>query len=219
MPTPSDRSAADRVSMLLVACTVALLGSCRSSDTGSPGTPRDPHQPPAGSVVSGPDVPYTGSVVKGLQMSPHPKWVHEQPSSAMRKAQFALPRAEGDAQDASLVVYHFGSSSGGSKEANLERWASQFEQPDGRTSSDVLRSLTRKVNGLDVLDIELSGTYVAETAPGSGVRVREEGWRLLASIVDTPGGPYYVKLVGPGRTVERWTAEYRAFISGLRYDG
>src|ERR1700730_6362397 len=35
-------------------------------------------------------------------------WVTEQPSSKMRAAQYKLPKAEGDSEDASLVLYYFG---------------------------------------------------------------------------------------------------------------
>ncbi|MBI5361961.1 MAG: hypothetical protein HZA53_02205 [Planctomycetes bacterium] len=151
---------------------------------------------------------------RGLVLHAEPGWQVETPSSSMRRAQYLLPRAEGDAQDAALVVYHFGTS-GGSKEANIERWKSQFEGAGG--SVELTQSNRRNANGLDVLDVAASGTYVAETAPGSGVRVNEPGWRMLASIVDTPEGPYYVKLVGPGRTVEKWSASYRAFVSKLAF--
>lgn len=193
----------------MLAASIALFASSCAS--------RAHDRETASASPSSSTAPATAATTSGeLRLSPPSEWTPVATTSAMRKAQYALPRAEGDAQDASLVVYFFGGQ-GGSREANLERWAAQFEQPDGRASKDVLTSSTRKVNGLDVLDVQLSGTYVAETAPGSGVRVREEGWRMLASIVDTPKGPYYVKLVGPGRTVERWSSAYRAFVSRLEY--
>ena len=151
-----------------------------------------------------------------LQFTAPPGWVAETPSSKMRKAQYTLPRAEGDAADASLVLYYFGSGGGGGREANLERWAGQFEQPDGSDSSARMKSSDRTVNGLAVTDVDLSGTYVAETAPGSGERVREEGWRMLASIVETPAGPYYAKLVGPEKTVAHWKASYEAFVGSFK---
>src|SRR3989442_5726999 len=56
-------------------------------------------------------------------------WVSESPSSKMRVAQYKLPKATGDAEDASLVVYYFGPAQGGSVEANIDRWISQMEQP------------------------------------------------------------------------------------------
>ena len=129
----------------------------------------------------------------------------------MRKAQFRLP-GEGGAADASLVVYHFGASGGGGVEANLERWAGQFEQPDGSSSRAAMKSTARTLKGVPVTDVDLGGTYVAETSPGSGERVREEGWRMLASILQSSAGDYYVKLVGPAPTIARWEASYERFV-------
>jgi hypothetical protein len=129
----------------------------------------------------------------------------------MRKAQFRLPGAEGNG-DATLVVYYFGAGGGGGVEANLERWAGQFEQPDGSDSHAAMKSSKRTVKGVSVTDVALGGTYVAETSPGSGERLREEGWRMLASILEVPSGAHYVKLVGPAATVARWEASYKSFI-------
>ena len=43
---------------------------------------------------------------------PPAEWLQETVSSPMRLAQFALPRAEGDVEDAELVVFYFGGSGG-----------------------------------------------------------------------------------------------------------
>lgn len=180
----------------------SALGGCRSSIDSA-----------ARAAGSGADRPAATSE-RGLVVHTQPGWEAETPSSTMRKAQFLLPRADGDAKDASLVVYHFGTG-GGSKEDNIERWKGQFEGVGGHV--ELTQTHRRNANSLDVLDVAASGTYVAETAPGSGVRVNEPGWRMLASIVDTPEGPYYVKLVGPGRTVEKWSSSYRAFVSTLAF--
>lgn len=139
-------------------------------------------------------------------------WVADTPSSTMRKAQFRLPGAAGEA---SLVVYHFGPQAG-TLEANLERWAGQFEQPDGVESQARMTRTQRRVDDLDVLVVDLSGTYVAETFPGSGERVREEGWRMLAAVIETPEGPYYAKLVGPAASVAEHSTRFDAFLEALR---
>src|ERR1700704_1901997 len=49
-------------------------------------------------------------------------WVVEKPSSEMRLAQYKLPKADGDSEDALLIVYYFGPGQGGTPEANIERW-------------------------------------------------------------------------------------------------
>jgi hypothetical protein len=142
-------------------------------------------------------------------------WVVETPTSGMRKAQFRLPHAESDADDASLVVYYFGGQAG-SLQANLDRWCGQFEQPDGKASADVMKSSTRAVNGIQVHEVDLSGTYVAETAPGSGERVHKDGWRMLAAVFEAKDGPYYAKLVGPSATIAKWEPSFRKFVEAAR---
>ena len=151
-----------------------------------------------------------------LQFGAPPDWAPEETTSAMRKAQYRLPHAEGDEEDGQLVVYFFGGGGGGTLEANLERWASQFEQPDGTASKERLEVTHRDVAGMAVTEASLTGTYVAETAPGSGVRVNEPGWRMLAAIVESDHGPYYVKLVGPEKTVGRWEDAFRRYVSSAR---
>jgi hypothetical protein len=149
-----------------------------------------------------------------LTFTAQPGWMVETPTSSMRKAQYRLPGSDG-AADAVLVVYHFGAGGGGGVEANLERWAGQFEQPDGSDSRATMRTSTRNLNGMDVTEVDLAGTYVAETSPGSGEHVREEGWRMLAAILPAPEGAYYAKLVGPAVTIARWQASFESFLEGV----
>ena len=79
-----------------------------------------------------------------------------------------------------------------------------------------MQQSTRTVAGMEVVDTDLSGTYIAETSPGSGERVNKEGWRMLASIVEHADGPWYVKLVGPQQTIAKWQASYTAFVGSMR---
>lgn len=188
-------------SLCLFLVSGAVLGCATKSST-----------PPAPSATKDPT---TMTASSPAAFPAQEGWIVEAPSSAMRKAQFRLPRASGDTEDASLVVHYFGGQ-GGSFQANLDRWCGQFEQPDGKPSSEVLKSSTRTVNGLQVHEADLSGTYVAETAPGSGQHVREEGWRMLAAIFEAKDGPYYAKLVGPAATVAKWEPSFRKFVEAAR---
>lgn len=197
-----------------LSCLVLIaLASCASEQqpaapvTAPPAAPA----PPVAKQVAAP----APATAPALIVTAQPGWVVEQPTSEMRKAQYRLPHVAGDDEDASLIVYYFGGQ-GGSKEANLQRWASQFEQPDGGSSEDEMQSRTRSINDLEVFDADLSGTYVAETAPGSGERVNKPDWRMLASIVDTKEGPWYFKLVGPTATVTKWESSYDTCIMGLK---
>lgn len=163
---------------------------------------------PAPQAVHAPGTP--------LVFTPPADWKVEKPSSGMRAFQAKLPKVEGDSEDAELIVYHFGSTGGGTVEQNIERWCSQFEQAEGKKSSEVVTRSERKVAGLDVTDVSLSGKYVAETAPGSGVRLDKPGYAMLASIIRGADGDYYAKLTGPAKTIEHHAAAYRNFISSLK---
>lgn len=143
-------------------------------------------------------------------------WTAETPTSSMRKAQYRLPRAEGDGEDGECVVYYFGAGGGGGVEPNLERWCGQFEQPDGGDSRAVMVRAERMVAGMKVHEVELAGTYVAETTPGSGVRVNKPGFALRGAILESDHGAYFLKLTGPAATVAQHAKAFRELVSGVR---
>jgi len=144
-------------------------------------------------------------------------WVSKPPASRMRLAEFALPKADGDAEDASLGIFYF-SGQGGSVQANLDRWTSQMSQPDGRASKDVAKTSRLDSGGLAITIVDVPGTYVAETSPGSAERFNKPGFRLRAAVVEGKGGPYFVKLTGLAKTVARWDESFLAFLKSLRVE-
>jgi hypothetical protein len=135
----------------------------------------------------------------------------------MRTAQYVLPRAEGDPEDGSLVVFYFGAGQGGSTQANLDRWIGQMEQPDGTPSTSKARTEKLKVGTLPVTILDVSGTFTGEMSPGSGVRNNQSNYRMQAAVIETPGGPYFVKLVGPQKTLAKWEREFRKFIESAEF--
>ena len=152
-----------------------------------------------------------------LRFKAPPEWVVEKPSSSMRLAQYKLPKVDGDAEDASLVLYFFGTNQGGSVQANVERWISQMEQPDGSSSAKKAKQESLTVNQLKIATIDLTGTYIAETAPGSSVRHNNPDFRLRAAVIETPKGPHYVKLVGPSKTVSHWDKAFNAYLQSFEF--
>lgn len=142
-------------------------------------------------------------------------WVSKPPASSARVAEFTLPKANGDAEDAAVAVFFF-PGQGGTVQANLDRWIGQFAQPDGSLSKDVAKTSKLESHGLAITLIDLSGTYVAELSPGSAEHYNKPGFRMRAAVVQTPDGPYFVKLTGPAKTVTRWDASYMTFLKSLR---
>lgn len=149
-----------------------------------------------------------------LQFTVPAGWKVQTPTSTMRKAQFLLPRAGSDAEDAALVLFHFGGE-GGSKAANFERWGTYF-RPAGGGAPQPLATTTRSVNDLEVTEASASGTLDLSQVQGMGSGFREN-YAMLVAYVETPTGPYFARLLGPAATVNHWEASFREWISSLQH--
>jgi hypothetical protein len=142
-------------------------------------------------------------------------WLIEKPSSAMRTAQYKLPKAEGDSEDASLVLYYFGATEVGPPQANIDRWISQIKQGNG--ALDKAKTETMTVKGLKVTTVDVSGTYTAEMAPGTGNHRNDANYRLRGAVIATPKGNYFLKLVGPASTVARWERAFTDYLKSFEF--
>jgi hypothetical protein len=152
-----------------------------------------------------------------LQYTAPAAWKARTAASSMRVAEFIVPRAAGDAEDGELIVYFFGGS-GGSVDANIDRWVGQFRTAGGGPVATPSRTST-KSGSLTITAIDVSGTYVAEVRPGSTERLNKPDFRMRAAVVETPRGPYFVKFTGPARTVAQAmsSGDFERFIKSLRY--
>src|SRR5437762_2081904 len=159
----------------------------------------------------------TQSAAGELRFKAPDGWVTEKPSSGMRMAQYKLPKVEGDGEDGSAVLYYFGAMQGGSAQANIDRWISQMQQVDNSAAKDKAKTENLTVNGLKITSVDVSGTYTAEMAPGSGTFHNNANYRLLAAVVETPKGNYFLKLVGPAKTVGRWEQSVTYFVKSFEF--
>jgi hypothetical protein len=114
----------------------------------------------------------------------------------MRAATYTVPAAPGDKEDGECAVYYFGRGQGGSVHDNLERWISQFSPPQKDAQPQ-----KRTVNGLNVTEIDLSGTYTGAGGPMATTKTIKPGYRLLGAIVEAPEGLIFIKFTGPAKTV------------------
>src|SRR5260221_3683190 len=173
----------------------------------------------AGTVASAPSL---GTEVPGqtsgdLHYKIPEGWVTGQPSSKMRVAQFKLPKADGDIEDAELVLYYFGANQGGTAQANIDRWISQIQQADGSSSKDKSKTASLTVHGLKITTVDASGRYTAEMAPGSGKFYDNANYRLRPAGIETAKGNYFLKLVGPVKTVGRWDQSVTEFVKSFDF--
>ncbi len=144
-------------------------------------------------------------------------WVVEKPTSEMRRAQYKLPKVEGDGEDALVVVYYFGPGQGGTPEANIERWLNQVKQPDGSPSQAKARTDTMTVNGLKVSTVDVLGNYSGGMSMDSAPKDNKSIYRLRGAVIETPTGSYFVKLTGPEKTVGHWEQAYNDYIKSFEF--
>jgi len=137
------------------------------------------------------------------------------PPQQMRAVTYILAPAEGDADSAELAVFHF-PGTGGAKDANLQRWEGQFEQPDGSNSADLAVIKEMEVNGLKATTIELSGIYKVSAGPMMEVKGKKEGYRLMGAIVEGSQGSVFFKMVGPEKTVTSAKDQFMQMVGSIK---
>ena len=74
--------------------------------------------------------------IAGMKSKTPDNWKEEKPSSNMRLTQFKLPKAEGDPEDAELIIFYFQGGSGDA-EANLKRQLAKFKPAEGKDKVEV----------------------------------------------------------------------------------
>ncbi len=150
----------------------------------------------------------------GLRFSVPKSWTRVPAPSDVRAAQYKIPRAGSDTEDAELILFFFGKGKGGGVQDNLDRWYGQFTQPDGTRSKDAAVLTVRTVNGLRVTAVSLGGTYSAMTTPGQQA-VPKPGYRMLGVIVEGEEGPWFFKAAGPAATMDAARGDFDALAQSV----
>jgi hypothetical protein len=135
-------------------------------------------------------------------------WQAQSPASNFRLAQFRVPAAPG-ATDGEVVVFHFGAGQGGSAEANIARWTSQFTGANGGPASP--RRDAFRVGKLPVTVVELEGSYARGVGGVSGAPRPDQ--MLVAAVLEAPEGNVIFQLHGDRATV---AANRRAFLDMVK---
>ena len=145
-------------------------------------------------------------VIQGYASHVPATWTPTQLSSTMRVAQFALPAAAG-AEAGELAAFFFPAGKGGSHEANIERWASQFAKADGKPATPKIS--TSKHGDTKLTLVELQGTYSRGVGMGPTGDAKPEQ-SLLVAMVETPVGRIVLQMYGPSKTV---SAQRNSFLT------
>jgi len=124
----------------------------------------------------------------------------EQQRNFGRVAQFTIPKAKDDKADADMVVYFF-KGGGGDAKSNIDRWKGQFTAPEGKKVETKVEEM--KVGDTPVTYVDVQGTYKYKKAPFNPNEKEElrPDYRMIGVIFDSKNGPYFIRFVGPAKTV------------------
>jgi hypothetical protein len=152
----------------------------------------------------------------GMKSTPPKAWKQEEPSSNMRLTQFKLPKAEGDSEDAELIIFFFKGGSG-SAEDNLKRQLAKFKPSEGKEKVEAKVDKI-KVGKLEAPYQDISGTYLKKDRPfdPAAKSVEKKDFRQLYVILITDSGDFYPTLVGPAKTVEKHKKDFEEFLKNFK---
>jgi hypothetical protein len=154
-----------------------------------------------------------GESVAGLKWTAPAGWKVAEGSRPMRAATYAVSAVGGDKDNAECVVYFFGAGSGGSVEANMERWKSQILKADGKPAEAQIMKHT--IHNLPVTTIDSTGTYTGmggPLAPGATVNPQ---YRMIGAVIENAGGNLFLKFTGPAKTVTQNKAKFDQLLQSF----
>jgi hypothetical protein len=164
----------------------------------------------------------TPVTIDGMTANAPADWKEVPTTSSMRVKQFSVPHApddkadKADKQDAELVVFFFGAGSGGDAEANITRWKTLFEPPAGKAIDQVTKVQTFKVKDVKVTYVDISGTYLFKARPMDTESEKRPGHRMIAIVWESKNGPYFMRLVGPEKTVTRAKSAFDSWLKSFK---
>ncbi|MDH3199500.1 MAG: hypothetical protein OEM15_01270 [Myxococcales bacterium] len=223
MKNKLNRKAIILGALLLTACQskgpTPNEGAAAATETQKPtadphaGLDLSPQQQTAVDKIPRPEPDASGKIDLGAVTMQVPEaWTFQKPRALMRRAQFKVPGPGGEAES---VVFFMGTAGAGSEQANIDRWIAQFTNKDGSRIVDVT-PVEKKVSGFEVTQIEVAGEYDGGMTPGGQPGQATSEQRLIAAIVSTSKGPYYIKLLGPTATVAENRKVFDDMIASIK---
>src|SRR5262245_12313636 len=150
----------------------------------------------------------------GLKATAPAAWKEVPVASSMRVKQFSVPGKDGEAE---LAIFFFGQGQGGSVDANIDRWKKQFTPPEGKTLDQVSKVQKMKLPSTNATVLDVSGTYMFKARPmDPGPGEPRPNSRMLAVVLETPQGNYFIKLTGPAKTIEKNKKDFDGWLKAFK---
>jgi hypothetical protein len=162
--------------------------------------------------LPGADDPKQTVDARGLTFEAPATWKSSPPSSQMRRAQLKVDPAEGDDYPAELVVFAFPGGAG-SVDDNLKRWQRLFKDKDGNPPT--IESKKVRGKNVDVTRAETAGHYYPAQF-GARPEPNRPDARLLGAIVMGDDVSYYIRMVGPNKTMTKLRPAFDELLATIK---
>src|SRR5262249_13769882 len=132
-----------------------------------------------------------------------------------RTYQFDVPKGKDDKYDAEMYITRLAGDGGGAK-ANVDRWKGQFTAPEkGKVES---KSDEMKVGDTTVTYADIEGSYKYKKNPFDPKEKEElrAGYRLIGVVFPSKDGTYFIRFLGPTKTVEANKKAFDEWLKGLK---
>jgi hypothetical protein len=161
---------------------------------------------------------------EGLALTAPKGWPRKRPPlGSFSRAEYLLPHADGDKDDGLLSLSAAGAGKG-FVEANIERWKGEFGGAPQKSHQEKIEA-----HGISVILVDFSGVLVRPSPWSSGSDphhrgkalppedpIKLSGYRMIAAVIPAGGHLYFVKAVGPEKTIEAHAEKIKALIQSAR---
>ena len=123
------------------------------------------------------------------------------------RGSFRIPRAPGETKDYYVYVLHFEGETQKNANEDKRAWAKAFGVDPAHVASRTLNS-----DGLLITSFELAGRFIPYTEDATPI----DNYRMLEATVEGPGGPWFVRAMGPDPVVTRVRDGFNRLIDSIR---
>lgn len=186
---------------ILATALITILSSCGGNSNPKslpPVSSNSSEAQPATNINS-----VDGLVLSNVKLAIPAGWTQEKPSSQMRVAQLVLkndPKVK-------MAIFYFGEQD--MIQENIDRWRGQFVKEDSFKDLEVNSGSCRVV--------KILGIYKLKPFPMAQEFKETPNYGVLAAIVNTNKGPYYLKIEAPKSIIEQEEKSFLAMLDGQSY--
>lgn len=149
------------------------------------------------------------SVSEGsLKMTAPEGWKKQQPRVNLIEAEYEVPLEDGDEGSVRVTWMQVG----GGVKANVDRWQGQFYGAEP-TKKEM------QVDGQTVYMVELNGSFKDTGGRPFGDPTERKNYAMVAAIIEMKeGAEYYIKMVGPAKTVKANAEAFSKMVEGMKFE-